>query len=375
MDPRRKRLTVNGAVDVKGDTSPRGGKSPRGPPNKLQAIGLAEVFSSQELAGAKAVLITSLTDKDMARKRSFGSKDEEVTTPPGLDERAMHSWVKSMGFGWACKKGLKPESPNQDSFSLLCVEGQFNFLGIFDGHGPDGHSVSDLARRVLLKLFIQHEKRSSDPGKALTETFIQTQNILEHSDVQASASGTTCTVAYHDVKANTITIAHVGDSRSVIGKGKDWRTALECQDLTIDHKPNLEKERKRIESAKPPGRVVFDGYYNHRVFAQNGMYPGLNMSRALGDVVAHKEAGLTAEPDVITIDLTAEKARNPALTLLLCTDGVWEFIESAEAVKLVNEKDSPDQAAEALAKEGWDRWMKDSENEISDDITVICMRL
>merc|ERR1719387_1006053 len=103
-------------------------------------------------------------------------------------------------------------------------------------------------------------------------------------------------MAYHDVQKDQLTIAHVGDSRGILRKA-DGKT----DDLTEDHKPNLPKEKERIE--KSGGRVVFDGYYNYRVFAKAGMYPGLNMSRAFGDVVAHKEAGLTAEPETKVIKL------------------------------------------------------------------------
>jgi len=343
---------------------------------KVMKAGLSEVF--ERLNGAKAVSITSLTDKDLKQRSSFASKDEEIIVPPGGDARELKAWVKGQGIGWSCKKGLKPESPNQDSFSILMVEGQFSLFGVFDGHGPDGHDVSDMARQVLVKLFMAHPSRSTNPGVALREAFIETQRALETSEIagRAQASGTTCTVAYHDIPKQTITVAHVGDSRSVLGKGRDRASAAaDVEDLTLDHKPNLEKERKRIESANPPGRVVFDGYYNHRVFAQNGMYPGLNMSRALGDIVAHKEAGLTAEPDIKVVDLKAEKSRHQELTLLLCTDGVWEFIESKEGVLIAAAHANADHGVEKLAKESWDRWMKDSDNEISDDITAIMIRL
>ncbi len=38
------------------------------------------------------------------------------------------------------------ESPNQDSFSLLRVEGKFDVYGIYDGHGPKGHDVSNFIK-------------------------------------------------------------------------------------------------------------------------------------------------------------------------------------------------------------------------------------
>merc|ERR1711988_866529 len=117
------------------------------------------------------------------------------------------------------------------------------------------------------------------------------------SGPDASTSGTTCTLCYHDMKEGKLTVAHVGDSRGVLWRGKDQNVVM----ATTDHKPDLPEEKKRIESMG--GRVVFDGYYNHRVFSQKGMYPGLNMSRAIGDLVAHEEAGLTADPDIRTYKL------------------------------------------------------------------------
>lgn len=166
-------------------------------------------------------------------------------------------------------------------------------------------------------------------------------------------------MAFYDIPKKKLTLSHVGDSRSV------QRASGKVKAMTIDHKPDLPEEKKRIESSKPPGRVVFDGFFNHRVFAQNGMYPGLNMSRALGDVIAHKEAGLTAVPDTVTVDVT------PGMELLICSDGVWEFIADDEAFKLIDTKSTPHDMVEHLAKESWNRWMSDSSDEISDDITVL----
>lgn len=112
---------------------------------------------------------------------------------------------------------------------------------------------------------------------------------------------------YHDTVKKLFVVAHSGDSRSVLCKGKEGK-AIE---LTEDHKPNLPKEKARIE--KGGGRVVFDGFWNHRVFARGQRYPGLNMSRALGDVVAHQEAGLSAEPDVLKVTHDGAEHSNPRI--------------------------------------------------------------
>merc|ERR1719446_1006139 len=94
------------------------------------------------------------------------------------------------------------------------------------------------------------------------------------------------------------------------------------QELTEDHKPNLPKEKERIEKAG--GRVVFDGYFNHRVFARDGR-GGLNMSRALGDCIAHK-AGVTASPETKDVPIDVAKVEIEAgedAFILVCSDGVW----------------------------------------------------
>ena len=45
---------------------------------------------------------------------------------------------------WSCKKGRKPESPNQDSFSVLVMEEDFALYGVYDGHdgGLPTHMIS-----------------------------------------------------------------------------------------------------------------------------------------------------------------------------------------------------------------------------------------
>merc|ERR1712066_543730 len=140
--------------------------------------------------------------------------------------------------------------------------------------------------------------------------------------------------------------------------------------LTRDHKPNLKDERARIEKAG--GRVVFDGYANHRVYAKNGRYPGLNMSRCLGDLMGHADAGCSAEPEVSERVLTPEDH-----VLLVCSDGVWEFMSADEAVAHVHKYPAAEaqKAAETLAKEAWDRWIKEEGGAVVDDITVVLVRL
>merc|ERR1712039_1005087 len=209
----------------------------------------------------------------------------------------------------------------------------------------------------------------------LKDSFKKVQNLVATADrmkkLSAQMSGTTCSVAIHDHQNNKLTVAHVADSTIVLGKFKDQQNGtLEAIQLTRDHKPNLKDERARIEKAG--GRVVFDGYANHRIYAKNGRYPGMGMSRCLGDLMGHADAGCSAEPEVTvrTIDQLDH-------VLLVCSDGVWEFMQPMEAVTCVN--DFPPGkamvAAERLAKEAWDRWIREEGGAVVDDITVVLVYL
>mmetsp|Transcript_118128 Transcript_118128/g.216486 ORF Transcript_118128/g.216486 Transcript_118128/m.216486 type:complete len:114 (+) Transcript_118128:3-344(+) len=101
------------------------------------------------------------------------------------------------------------------------------------------------------------------------------------------------------------------------------------------------------------------------------------MSRALGDVLAHKQAGLTAMPDTKTIDLTNMLKDNSDVAVLVCTDGVWEFLESPQAFKVVaaEAEKNPEAQVNRLALRSWDLWLKDSNGEVCDDITAVCLHL
>lgn len=390
--PERRRLTVShcepGAPGAAGSRSTSAADKDDAGLADIKNNGLYEYFQSSSGSG-RAVLIKSKTDNDLKSRGSFKTKDEKCLASTKTDERIiasvgkdqdhMRAWVKTLGIGWSCRKGLKAESPNQDSFSVLVVDGNFALYCVYDGHGPNGHDVSDWVCDKLMNLFLKNENRVKNPKKAFHESFITCQQLCARQTTPNPAmSGTTVTMAYHDLKEKKITIAHVGDSRAVLGKRRKGSEKLEAEELTRDHKPNLPEERARIENSDPPGRVVFDGFYNHRVFSMKGMYPGLNMSRALGDVVGHEEAGLTAEPDIKEIHLEEFEKDYESVILLLCTDGVWEFIESEKAVEMVYQIHSKSEAEKAitqLAEASYDSWMKDSDNEISDDITGIMVHL
>lgn len=354
---------------------------------------ILDFVKTNEMGGRK-YSIGSETDQQGRLARSFSDKSVKL--------QGQEFESKNEGLGYACKKGLKPEAPNQDSFFIMKIEDEFSLYGVFDGHGSKGHDVSNFVKDNLPKILISQDNLNEDPKTVLMKTFEKTQYLIEKAtamnQIDAARSGTTCSVVLHMHKKNMLYVAHVGDSRVVLGKqqSQDGKSVLKAVDLTIDHKPDLPEERKRIEAAG--GIVLFDGGWNYRVYARGKKdpksgkrYPGLNMSRAMGDLRGFHDAGISAIPDVKArkvgqgpTDSTSGGASEPTVTALelqatedkfvmLCSDGVWEFIESQEAVQTVAQfpPEAAEQAAEHIAAMAWDRWMQELGGQVVDDITCV----
>lgn len=300
------------------------------------------------------------------QQNNFENKDE--TTIGNQPSRA----IESFPIGHVCKKGLKPESPNQDDFFIFIID-HIRLFGVFDGHGPFGEDVSNFVQRRLAKAVWDHPNFTTDIKGTITQAFYETQKGIEAANeagtFDATLSGCTGTLIVLDMKTNILTAAHVGDSRAVVATRKAG-AAYEAVFWTEDHKPTLPLEKARIEAA---GGTVkrLQGDIPHRVFLKGKPFPGLAMSRAFGDLVA-MSAGVVAVPEIIQVTLTPEDKP----LLLLCSDGIWEFIQSQEAVDLVAPLgvQKAQDAAELLAREAWNRWIQ-TEGDVVDDITAQCVYL
>eukprot|EP00443_Scrippsiella_acuminata_P126509 CAMPEP_0115583130 /NCGR_PEP_ID=MMETSP0272-20121206/6014_1 /TAXON_ID=71861 /ORGANISM="Scrippsiella trochoidea, Strain CCMP3099" /LENGTH=367 /DNA_ID=CAMNT_0003018133 /DNA_START=70 /DNA_END=1174 /DNA_ORIENTATION=+ len=342
----RRRLSVNKAEDVANapKTDVRGNVATSLEGNILDLFPDAQRRTS----------VTGAVPPDGVQQKGFADKP----TRKGGDEG-----LKNFKVGCACKKGLKPESPNQDDFASS--EQMAPASTVFSTAMALTATMSPLlfkkpslgaSRKTLnlltipRRLFVQHSPRQC------TES--QTEFRFD-----CSLSGTTATMAMH--RDGALYIGHVGDSRAVLAKRR-CGGELRAEDLTEDHKPTCESERRRIQAAGGQVRRL-DGDIPHRVFLSGKMYPGLAMTRSIGDTVG-VTAGVTSNPDV-----RALKVQRDWRFLLLCSDGIWEFITSQEAVDIIGKYPASEvqKAVDSLASEAWNRWIQE-EGDVVDDITVIC---
>lgn len=138
--------------------------------------------------------------------------------------------------------------------------------------------------------------------------------------------------------------------------------------MTTDHKPELSKERARINEAgglvlKIPGSVPY------RVFGPDPRKgPGLAMSRAMGDLMAH-QCGVCCDPDISEFKIDSNLR-----FIMLCSDGVWEFLKNKTVGNIMfrgGPKNISQKAFEIaeLSKKKWDKY----DGTVVDDITCVCL--
>merc|ERR1719162_1546330 len=125
-----------------------------------------------------------LTDAD-GRKMSIGSGPDQGKT--SFANKTMQTAGDELdpaaqGLGYTCRKGLKPEAPNQDSWTILKLESH-SIYGVFDGHGKQGHDVSNFVKETLPKLIIKDQRfKTPDMPKMLMDSFKKMQGLITTYD-------------------------------------------------------------------------------------------------------------------------------------------------------------------------------------------------
>ena len=240
--------------------------------------------------------------------------------------------------------GNGQEKTDQDTpmlyLSVADIEG-FNIFGVLDGHGNYGHFVSQFCRDYFMNkmkeyaesiMYITQSISAEDVYLNLkqnnysyiVELFMNIDDELSaQSDIfDCNMSGTTCNLIFQF--NNHLVCFNVGDSRSILIEESSDNTNQIIRALSIDHKPDLPEELMRIKENGGMVDQIQDLYGNklgpNRVFKEGCVYPGLAMSRSLGDFQA-KECGVIPTPEIIEYEI------NPNTKyFVVCSDGVWEFL-------------------------------------------------
>jgi protein phosphatase 1L len=221
-----------------------------------------------------------------------------------------------MNFIWE-DIGSRPYMEDTYSFDVNMPYG-FSYYGLFDGHG--GKEVSLYLKEYMKNVIIKHLK---DAVKS-KESFIDVQKILYESfktiinDIPYKTSMTTGSTALVILKhTDKVWVANVGDTRAIMNNG------LTAVKLSNDHKPNEDKEYKRITSLG--GKVI--KAFKEDVYRVNGV---LAVSRAIGDFSLSPH--VTWKPEITTFNI---KKHNHYI--FMATDGVWDVLSNQQVINIINE--------------------------------------
>lgn len=273
----------------------------------------SEFESRQKFKGLSACPITE--------KESFDAVSDNGLIAFGVS--AMQGWRRNM----------------EDShIGLLEFDGDPNaaLFGIFDGH--NGKEVAQyVAEHLPATLRAADGYASGSCAQALRQSLLDIDraifadwpdSVQKYADCSkrrrsilkgpcvAGAPG--CAAVTCLIKGRQLHIANVGDCRIVL-----CRDGV-AQQLSIDHKADLEGEIRRIEAA---GGQIANGRVNGR----------LNMTRSIGDFAYKMDDSIPAESQVITAhaDIFVQDLQEDDEFLILGCDGIWERRTSQEIVEFV----------------------------------------
>ena len=281
------------------------------------------------------------------------------------------------------------EKINQDSYLINenMFKENFNIYGVFDGHGENGHFISQYISNFMkdyftnkLNYFLTEEDKQNLFTQNIANIFLKNYEKILKSisskidqalntsiNFNISQSGSTSVMLF--ILNDILICSNIGDSQCYLFNcsSEDLWTfeALSHQHLASD-----ENEQKRILESGGEVHPYYeeDGVFEgpDRIYAKNKVYPGLVMSRTFGDSEA-KKIGVISEPDFIM-----KKIDKNSKFVVLASDGLWDVLKPYDVNRIVRpffNKGDIEGACQTLMKKAMQQWIKDKEER--DDITII----
>ncbi|KVI04767.1 probable protein phosphatase 2C 75 [Cynara cardunculus var. scolymus] len=294
-----------------------------------------------DASGSSLVVGENEGQKDVAKTTSGDKPTTSITAASIMSLINIMETPPPPVYGMMSVIGRQREMEDEVSVKTNLCRPEINgfrpvhFFGVFDGHG--GRHVSALCKESMHVIMeeelmqakvIEGETNGGEGGGGLWRTAIN--RSFQRMDEMAlrlclcgsssicrcsprlSFMGSTAVVSI--LTKEYVFVANCGDSRAVLCR--NGRPVP----LSIDHKPDREDERARIEACG--GRIMF---------ADGARVEGiLGMSRAIGDRLLKQ--WVTSEPE---ISITRREAGDECL--IVGSDGLWDVLSSELACKIVHD--------------------------------------
>ncbi|XP_025878448.1 probable protein phosphatase 2C 19 isoform X1 [Oryza sativa Japonica Group] len=225
-----------------------------------------------------------------------------------------------------------------------------SFFGVYDGHGG-AEVASYCAKRFHIEL-CNHEDYDSNLSNAMRSAFYSMDEDLQLSDawrelviprnngwmyfLKAAACTSICKATYTEpayegstacvvvIRGNQLIVGHAGDSRCVLSRNG------QASALSVDHKPDSESERERVQNAGGVAvghsyRKIMGRWVTKKQWGFTDFKGRVSISRSIGDFACKKnerlppeDQMLTCNPDILTMDITDDME-----FLVIATEGLW----------------------------------------------------
>lgn len=310
--------------------------------NTVKPEGIPTMSDPSYLQGSRIDVVESLN--------LLGSKCQEYI---GAVFRGNHhfSHYKNFLVSSTTKIGTRPTQEDRCIvIPRIGTAKDCSFFGVFDG--TVGDVASDFVHKYFPVVMFSDQrfaeiaaKASQDPqgfssaqikeniAKFMHDSFIAMDTMLIRHCHSTQNHYTSSTAASVLLTGNLATIAHLGDSRVVVGR-RTHEYFVTPTFTTQDHKPDNKLEHVRIDHSG--GSVVY--LHGGKPYLRGGDFVErqgrgeqamqLNYSRAFGGKDL-KMFGLSSDPEIHQIEITPGDN-----IIILGTDGLWDVINANNAVKI-----------------------------------------
>ena len=201
------------------------------------------------------------------------------------------------------KNILSPYSENQKSF---CKIHKIKLI-IEKNNEKINDTYEILSRNNYMKIY----ESFNEINKKLHEKYDSNKNCDD------SGSSLNLLIIFNTKKINKIISINLGNTKSILITDEK-----KIKELNISHTPCIKEERIRIEqNGGVIDRIDWLKVGPLRVWFKDKKYPGLTITRSLGDFEAIP-LGIIHEPDIKEFDIDEEKIK----IIVIATNSIWEFL-------------------------------------------------
>jgi len=306
---------------------------------------------------------------------------KKLRIPASVDEQ--HALLTRQGY----KGSAGASEMNQDRILIVSpfwfkqAKSPPIIMGLFDGHGEEGHVTSHYAALELPRMLTnQLEKRALDSEDAVKAALSATIIEMDANVISKGFSGSTAILMLK--LGRKLYVANTGDSLAFVAAYNVSSRQVKTIFQTKPHKPHLPEERERIEKAG--GTITLPELENlesSRVLIPYGIDSAiaLAMSRSIGDK-GGELVGIIADPTVDVIDLDkVSKSGALKVFMVAATDGLFDLVNPSVvsdhlARAMYQEKSSLLCGCEQLISLASLKW-KATQLQYRDDISIAVTKL